>query len=138
MITGFGFALLLVLAFAIFAVLNFQTVVVSGQSMEPTFHTGKRLLVSKAYWLVGPIKDNDIVVLHDTVPNAYIIKRVVYSGGEKVDWKWVPRDYNVERGPLVVPVGSVYLLGDNRPVSEDSRVFGPRELSEIIGKVVVW
>lgn len=138
MITGFGFALLIVLGFAVFCFLNFSTVVVSGRSMQPTFHTGQRLLVSKAYWLFGPIKDKDIVVLHDTNPADYIIKRVAYLGGETVDWKNVPDEYQIEKGPYVVPTGQIYVLGDNRPESEDSRKFGPRDLTEVIGKVIIW
>jgi signal peptidase I len=130
--------MLLVLAFAIFAYLNFKTVEVQGRSMFPTFRTGQRVLVSKAYWLVGPIRDNDVVVLTDTGPTGYIIKRVMWSGGEKVDWKWVPDNYRLELGALTVPPGFIYVLGDNRPESEDSRKFGPRDLKDVIGKVIVW
>lgn len=138
MITGFGVALLFFLVFCVFALFNFHTVVVSGRSMEPTFHTGQRVLVSKAYWLVGPIRDNDVVVLKDTGPTGYIIKRVAYSDGETVDWKWVPDTYPIANGPYKVPEGQVYVLGDNKPESEDSRKFGPRDKGDILGKVIVW
>ncbi|AIE86207.1 signal peptidase I [Fimbriimonas ginsengisoli Gsoil 348] len=105
--------------------------------MFPTFKSGQHVLVSRAYWLVGPIKDNDVVVLTDTGPTGYIIKRVMWSAGETVNWKWAPENYDIRKGPFVVPPGCVYVLGDNRPESEDSRKFGPRKVEEILGKVLV-
>lgn len=135
--TGFGVAMLGVLAFAIFFIVNFTTVVVSGQSMLPTFKTGRRLLCSKAYWLVGPIRRDDIVVVREKDNDGYFIKRVHRLAGETVDMVNAPRSWRLSQGPFVVPAGTVYVLGDNREVSSDSREFGPVELSRIIGKVVV-
>lgn len=136
LITGFGIALLYVLAFSVFFVTNFRTVVVSGPSMLPTFHSGTRVLVSRAYWLVGPIKPKDIVVIKGE-GGEYIIKRVYKMGGETVDAYNAPRTWNLMEGEYKVPENNVYVLGDNREVSEDSRAFGPVDLNRIIGKVVV-
>lgn len=136
--TGFGFAMLLVLVFAIFFYANFKTVQVSGRSMFPTFKDGQRVLVSKAYWLVGPIQDKDVVVLKDTGPTGFIIKRVYRKENEAVDWKFVPDDYGIDQGTYKVPKGNIYVLGDNLPESEDSRRFGPRPVSDVLGKVIVW
>ena len=138
--TGFGAAMIGVLAFAVFFLLNFTTVVVSGPSMLPTFKTGRRLLASKAYWLVGSLRHDDIVVIREKDPNAgtgYFIKRVYRLAGETVDMVNVPRSWKLAQGPYVVPKGMIYVLGDNREVSSDSRELGPIELSRIIGKVVV-
>jgi len=135
--TGFGVAMLVVLAGAIFMFFNFRTVVVSGRSMFPTFKTGNKVVTCKAYWLVGPIKDGDVVVLTDPNPDGFIIKRVFKMAGEKVDWKYVPDSYQLANGPYVVPEGEVYVLGDNLPESEDSRRFGPRKISDVLGKVIV-
>lgn len=129
-----------VLAFAVFFLLNFTTVVVSGPSMLPTFKTGRRLLASKAYWLVGGLRHDDIVVVREKDSHAgtgYFIKRVYRLAGEKVDMVNIPRTWKLRQGPFTVPEGTVYVLGDNREVSSDSREFGPVELSRIIGKVVV-
>jgi signal peptidase I len=136
-ITGFGGAMLLILGFVIYFWATFKTVVVSGDSMRPTFKTGTRLLVSDAYWLIGPIKDKDIVVIRGNGPNDYIIKRVYRMGGEVVDWYNVPKTWSLENGEYRVPQGDVYVLGDNRAISEDSRIFGPVDLSKVIGKVVI-
>jgi signal peptidase I len=133
--SGFGLSMLGVLAFALYFYANFTTVVVSGESMQPTFFTGNRLLVSKAYWLVGPLKDKDIVVIQ--TGDSYIIKRVYRMGGEKVDLFNVPTNWSLKQGEYTVPEGMIYVLGDNRAMSEDSRVFGPVELSKVVGKVVI-
>jgi len=129
-----------VLAFAVFFLLNFTTVVVSGPSMLPTLKSGRRLLASKAYWLVGPLRRDDIVVIREADPNAgtgYFIKRIYRLAGETVDMVNVPKNYKLADGPYKVPAGTVYVLGDNREVSSDSRELGPIELPRIIGKVVV-
>lgn len=138
--TGFGLAMVGVLIFAIFFLLNFTTVVVSGPSMLPTFKTGRKLLASKAYWLVGQLRHDDIVVIRELDPNAgtgYFIKRVYRLAGETVDMVNIPRSWKLSQGEYKVPAGCVYVLGDNREVSSDSRELGPIKLSRIIGKVVV-
>jgi signal peptidase I len=126
----------LLLVIAVFFYFNFTTVIVSGHSMDPTFHTGQRLLACKAYWLIGGIRDNDIVVIKTDKPGEYIIKRVYKLGGEVVDWPNVPGDYRLITGEFHVPEGDVYVLGDNRPVSQDSRTFGPVPVDRVIGKII--
>lgn len=103
--------------------------------MEPTFNQGQRLLVSNAYWLVGGIKKNDIVVVKSN--DEFIIKRVYALEGETVDLFNIPENYSLTEGEYKVPPGKIYILGDNRPMSEDSRQFGPVDRSEILGKVIV-
>ncbi len=133
--TGFGGFLMFLLAVSIFFWLSFTTVEVQGNSMEPTLDQGQRLLVSKAYWLVGPIKENDIVVIKK--PDEVIIKRVYKMAGETVDLAQVPETWDITRGKYVVPEGTIYVLGDNRDVSEDSRQDGPFPIKDVLGKVVV-
>jgi signal peptidase I len=135
---GFIIFLFVVLLVAIFFNRNFTTIVVKGPSMQPTFYTGRRLLVSHAYWLVGEIRDNDIVVVSDPNPDGYIIKRVYKMGGEKVDWHNAPRSHNLAMGDYVVPPGQYFLLGDNPPKSDDSRDFGPVDQARVLGKVLIF
>lgn len=134
--TKFGIYLLIALGFAIFYFLNFKTVVVHGQSMMPSLKNGQRILISKAYWLIGGIKRGDIIVMKDANPDGYIIKRVYRLEGEIVDYANAPDNYSLSSGEYKVPAGHYYILGDNRPESEDSRLFGPVEDFRIIGKVV--
>jgi signal peptidase I len=140
--TGFGAVLLFVLAFVVFFRFNFTSVVVAGQSMLPTLKNGKKVLVSKAYWLVGGIQDGSIVVIQQgDKPSDYIIKRVYKMAGESVDSFNFPRDVLLsETGGegYKVPENHVFVIGDNRGISEDSRVFGPVEMDKIIGKVVAY
>ncbi|MBX3112372.1 MAG: signal peptidase I [Fimbriimonadaceae bacterium] len=135
--TGFGVFLLFVLGFVVFFYWNFNTIEVKGDSMEPTFHNGQRLLISKAYWLVGDIKKNDIVVVKNIEGGDTIIKRVYALPGQTVDFFNVPESYDFSKGAYVVPAGHLYILGDNRPVSDDSRLFGPVDTKDVLGKVVV-
>lgn len=136
-ITGFGVTLLFVLALAIYGHFSFTTVVVSGDSMLPTLTNGQKVLTSKAYWLVGPIQVKDVVVIKDDGPTGFIIKRVYRMAGQVVDWSVVPESFDFREGEFLVPPGTVYVLGDNREVSEDSRRFGPVPMKDIIGKVVI-
>ncbi|MEO7453366.1 MAG: S26 family signal peptidase, partial [Fimbriimonadales bacterium] len=82
---------------------------------------------------VGSPKIGDIVVI-DT-EDGFIVKRVAYLEGEEVPADERPFDWPLEPN-MVVPKDTIYVLGDNRPESEDSRVFGPVKLDRIIGKAV--
>ena len=137
-LTSFGVVLLFVLGFAIFFYFNFNTVVVSGNSMEKTYHNGQRLLSSRAYWLVGPIRVKDVVVIKGEKPKEYFIKRVYKMEGETVDFANVPEDWSLSNGEYVVPKGSIYVLGDNREVSEDSRKYGAVAVDRVLGKIVSY
>jgi len=137
--TGFGASLVLVLLFVLFFHFNFTTVIVSGPSMLPTLPNGKKVLVSRAYWLVGPIQDGNIIVIKQSDgPDGYIIKRVYKKAGETVDTLNAPTTWSLKRGAYTVSDSQIYVLGDNRSVSEDSRRFGPLPVSAILGKVVAY
>lgn len=135
-VTMGSLSLLALLGFSAFFQQNFRTIQVQGNSMAPTLRNGTHLLSSNAYWLVGPIQKGDIVVAIDDSGTA-IIKRVYRVAGETVDWLNIPEDYNMVEGEYRVPNQSMFLLGDNREVSEDSRRFGPIPCDRIIGKVVL-
>lgn len=136
--TGFGLFLFGVLGFALFFYANFKTVEVRGPSMEPTFESGRHLLMSNAYWLVGQIRKNDIVVVKAPEAGETLIKRVKGLPGDVVDFMAVPHNWKLVNGEYKVPDGTLYVLGDNRPVSQDSRDFGPFEKSDVLGKIVVY
>lgn len=125
-----------------------QATRVYGQSMEPNLHTDMRLVVEKlSYRLHGPER-GDIVVLRLRPDDELLIKRVIALPGEEVtirdggvyvDGKLLDEPYldQETRGNLasrVVPPLHVFVMGDNRRASNDSRSFGPVHLDNIIGR----
>lgn len=134
-ITHFGVALFVVLGITLFMYFNFKTVVVSGNSMEPTYQNRERVLVSKAYWLIGPIRRKDVIVVRSP-SGEEVIKRVYGLPGDNIELFNVPEGWSLVMGDYRVPEGTYYVIGDNREVSEDSRKYGPVEADQVLGKVV--
>jgi signal peptidase I len=130
---GMLVSLVVIFAGLSFFFYNFQFVIVSGNSMVPALEPQQRILVCKALWAVGQPAKGDIVVI-DT-EDGFIVKRVAYLAGDEVPADERPFEWPLEPN-LVVPVGTVYVMGDNRPESEDSRLFGPVKLDRIVGKAV--
>jgi len=72
-----------------------------------------------------------------------IVGETAYVNGVREDFALQvvsdPADASLRAGPVTIPAGHVFLLGDNRPMSDDSRHFGPVPLDEVQGKVVaIW
>ena len=126
-----------------------QATQVYGQSMEPNLHHSQRLVVEKiSYHFHGP-RRGDVVVLRSPQQNSeLLIKRVIGLPGEKVeihdglvyiDGVPLAEPYLTHgtagyQAPIVVPPLHVYVLGDNRNFSNDSRSFGPVPLENIVGR----
>ena len=130
---------------------------VSGPSMIPTLQDGDRLIVINAA-LCGTYRVGDIVIARkESFDEKPIVKRVIATGGQTVDIDFdlgrvyvdgalLEEEYindltYLEEGtefPLTVPEGSVFLMGDNRNHSNDSRDerLGPVDERLIIGKAV--
>ena len=128
----------------------FTTVRIAGPSMEPALHDGDRVLITKGY---DAPERGDIVSA--TVPDEHgrsvrVIKRVVALGGDTVEVHGDRAYVNGERvpggangddvelwiQPFVVPDGHLYVLGDNRALSYDSRLVGPVPVGNVRGRVV--
>jgi len=125
-----------------------QATRVYGQSMQPNLHTNERLVIEKlSYRFHGP-RRGDIVVLHDPLGGPeLLIKRVIGLPGERVtiadgrvfvDGVLLDETYldqKTEGGgrSWLVPPLHVFVMGDNRGASRDSRVFGPVSLTAIVG-----
>lgn len=143
------------IAFAIRAFVV-QVYKVEGESMFPTLHTSERVLVNRLVYELRPPKPGEVVVLKDPSQSTReLIKRVVAVGGETievrkgivyVDGKALDETYanmnhpQPEVAPFKVPSGMVYVMGDNRGRSLDSRMMGPISLSNVDGKAffVFW
>lgn len=150
-----------VLAVMLFLVLQFafQNTIVEGSSMEPNFVDREWLLVSKlSYRLSEPRRGDVIVFWAPDQESKEFIKRIVGLPGETVtvrkgtvliddrplDEPWAPILDGTSFGPYRVPDGQYFVLGDNRPKSNDSRTWngsgGALEGDRIIGKawLSVW
>ncbi|UWG98152.1 signal peptidase I [Dehalobacter sp. DCM] len=127
-------------------------------SMLPTIQLQDRIIVEKITYKVQDITRGDIVVFH---PPEYVqakgpdwVKRVIGLPGERVEIKNgmvyindypLEEDYILEKptydyGPIVVPAGTYFVLGDNRNESRDSHEWGVLAKENIIGRVVytIW
>lgn len=124
-----------------------QATQVLGQSMEPTLHSSQRVVIEKiSYRFHGP-RRGDVVVIDSPEQSEMLIKRVVglpgetievkngtvYMNGELLEEKWLLRQGGGNYGPRVVPPLHVFVLGDNRGASNDSRTFGPVPIENIVG-----
>jgi len=138
-----GTALVLTFVLLIFI----QPSIVDGRSMYPTLHDKDKLIL----WKLGDIERNDIVVFdsHDMENNKYV-KRVIGTEGDEivvkdsivmVNGEVLHETYINEPTfsgdlSLTVPEGEIFVLGDNRNHSNDSRAFGTVKLDDVDGKMV--
>jgi signal peptidase I len=126
-----------------------QATQVLGQSMEPNLHTAQRVVVEKVTYRFfhGP-RRGDIVVIDMPEQDEMLIKRVlglpgetievrrgkVYVDGEELEEPWATNPGGGSYGPQTIPPLHVFVLGDNRGASNDSRSFGPVQIEHIIGR----
>ncbi len=129
-----------------------QATRVEGYSMEPTLYGQQRLVIEKlSYHFHAPQRD-DIVVVH--VPGygqEMLIKRVIGLPGDTIEVRGgqvfvnnqplaEPYLRGVTHGDFpatVVPPETIFVMGDNRDNSNDSRAFGPIAFKDIVGKAWV-
>jgi signal peptidase I len=146
--------LLLAMCFAVvIIVFLYQPVKVEGTSMAPLISDQERIFINKMVYRFEAISRGDVVVFwYPRDRTKSFIKRVVglpgelvetrrgrvYVNGRLLDEPYVLPEYldNSDFGPVRVPVGEYFVMGDHRDSSNDSRVFGPVESSFIYGKAV--
>jgi signal peptidase I len=125
-----------------------QATQVLGQSMEPTLHSSQRVVIEKvSYRLHGP-RRGDIVVIDSPDQSEMLIKRVVGLPGETIEVRngrviidgepleetWTSRQGGGNFGPQTIPPLHVFVMGDNRGASNDSRNFGPVPIDDVVGQ----
>ena len=159
-------AILLALVVKVFLL---QAFYIPSLSMSPTLRVGDRVLVNKLSYRLHDVNRGDVIVFErpasetsSTIPD--LIKRVVglpgesisfidgavYVDGKRLDGSYLsdgtvtssanaPNKCTAE-APCVVPSGQVWVMGDNRSDSKDSRYFGSIDESTIVGRafVTVW
>jgi len=133
----------------------FTPVVVKGESMEPTFENKDRVVISK----ISAIERFDMIVFKEPVKDAQYIKRVIGLPGDNVEMRGdvlyingnsyeepyvkgnnntkITGDFTLKEltGNEKVPNGYLFVLGDNRLNSKDSREIGFISTDSVIGEV---
>lgn len=160
----------LLIAFGLAAIIRFflfTPIVVDGESMMPTLKNGDRMVVNKIGYMVGEPDRYDIVVFHAPEQKNYI-KRVIGLPGDHVEYKndqlyvngeameepyldqykseitegTLTDDFTLEEitQETEIPKGYIFVMGDNRRYSKDSRHIGLVKIDEVIGNtnIVFW
>ncbi len=134
------------------------TFYIPSGSMEPTLFPDDRILVNKFMYRFTTPKRGDIIVFqppHKKNSPDYI-KRLIGEGGDTIEVKdrtvfingkplepdFIPEDYKpyYDYGPVEVPEGSFFVMGDNRNNSEDSHVWGFLPEENVVGRafLIFW
>jgi signal peptidase I len=132
-----------------------QTIEVVGESMVPTLQPGHHYILNRwAYHDAEPAR-GDVVVIRDPADHGISVKRIIALSGESVhfvDGKVIVNGHTLNEPYLkggtytftyaqaheeffTCGKDQYFLLGDNRPVSIDSRAYGPVTREDILGRV---
>lgn len=144
-------AVAVLVAAVVTGVVPFEPVRVPGDSMAPTLAAGDHLLLDRRAHV--PARGELLVVADPLAPGALVVKRVAAVAGQQVgisdgvlevdglpvDEPYADRSHQqgVYFGPVVVPPGGLFLLGDNRADSVDSRHTGSVRAADVVGRVTV-
>lgn len=129
-IRPFGSAIILAFFIIVFVAQSFK---VEGSSMKNTLYDAERLMVDKLTYRFREPRRGEVIVLR--VPGSKYIKRIIAIGGDNIqeingvvmvngktiDEPYVDNKTKMTWGPFSVPEGHVWVMGDNRPRSDDSR-----------------
>jgi signal peptidase I len=150
------FVLVVVLVLVVARVFFVEPFKTDGPSMLPTLHSGDQVLVDKRAYGGALPRLGDLVVFHRPRTGEVTLKRVVglpgdtvgiedgvlvVNGRHRIESYAVPDAIDsVYFGPVRVRAGTVFVLGDNRADSIDSRDFGAVTKGELIGRVrgLIW
>ncbi len=134
-----------------------QPFVVSGSSMDPTFHDGQYLIVDEAtYHFKDPQRGDVIIFRYPKDTSKYFIKRIIGLPGEKVhvgedsvvitdkngsettlNEPYIVNHGNGNDDDIMLPAGQYFVMGDNRPASSDSRYWGTVPKEDLIGRALL-
>jgi signal peptidase I len=144
-------AAIVMIAVAVVRLAFIDSVTVTSDSMEPTVCRGDTTILARSHGTAGVSRD-DIVTFPSPGDSELTIKRVVATAGQQVaikdaqlevdgvvvDEPYVDRASidGVYFGPVTVPADSVFLMGDNRERSIDSRHYGSIPVAQISGRLL--
>ncbi len=139
---SYGPYVLVILIVVLIRTFLFTPIIVQGTSMVPTLKDGNIMILNK----VAKIDRFDIVVIKSKKTSSTLIKRVigmpgetisisdghVYINGKKINTHHND-DLTIDFPETIIGKDEYFVLGDNRPVSADSRIYGTFKKSEIKG-----
>lgn len=134
-----------------------QPFIVSGASMDPTFHNGQYLIVDELSYRFSPPERGDVVIFrYPKNPNEFFIKRIIglpfetvvirngevsvkESDGQTItlDESYIVNHGNGSNAAYTLGEDEYFVMGDNRPESSDSRVWGVLPRNNIVGRALV-
>jgi signal peptidase I len=144
--------LLLLMAILLIFFVLFAPVTIDGPSMLPTLRSADRVLITRGDKSVNR-GDVIVLVVQEAAGKTELVKRVVGLPGDSVEIRndvafvngvqepslgqvvGAPQ-YSTTESAITVPAGRLYVMGDNRPLSEDSRYIGTVPMSGVMGRVV--
>jgi signal peptidase I len=145
--------LLLVLLAGILRAYVAEPFAIPSESMAPTLRPGDHVLVEKLSYRFGPPRRGELVVFRAPDGGSLAVKRIVALAGDRVGIEdgvlavngRLQREPYIDQasvdsvyfGPVVVPRGDVFVMGDNRADSHDSRAYGAVPWRSLIGRVLV-
>ena len=132
-----------------------QAMVVQGPSMKPNLSLDHRVIVEKVtYRFIHSPRRGDVVVIDIPGEEELLVKRTValpgetvavqngqvFINGQPLEEPWTTRQGGMDYPPTLVPPRHIFVLGDNRHVSRDSRFFGPVPVTHISGQIrfIIW
>lgn len=139
---SYGPYVLVILIVVLIRTFLFTPIIVQGTSMVPTLKDGNIMILNK----VAKIDRFDIVVIKSKKTSSTLIKRVIGMPGETIsisdghvyiNGKKISTHHNddltTDFPETIIGKDEYFVLGDNRPVSADSRIYGTFKKSEIKG-----
>lgn len=131
-----------------------KRVVVYSQSMEPNLHEEQQIIVEKVSGYFRIPERGDIVIVNVIGEEIPLIKRViglpgetlviknnqVFINGRVLNEPYLASSTQRDFGPVYIPANHIFVMGDNRNYSRDSRVIGPIALGQIEAKawLSIW
>ena len=143
-------ALVIIVLMLLVYYLVIQVFVIKGVSMDPNFADSEFILVNRiSYYFVPPARGDSIVFIFPGTRSDKYIKRIIGLPGEKIQIAnneikingqklsedYIPKDFETY-GEINYQIkdNEYYVLGDNRELSNDSRIWGPLSRGQIIGR----
>ena len=123
--------------------------------LQPLFWTSSNTKANDSSYLFDPPKRGEIIIFDPPYPNnPDYVKRIIAIAGDTVRIRngmvsvndnllkepYISNQGSFNMPPITIPRGEIFVLGDNRSFSEDSRSFGPIKREKVIGKVwfTIW